>query len=303
VQIKSILDVKDNNAPPKGETTDTVFDRSIMVLTPTRALKLTAPSRERHYHWLMALSFLANPSDMPPQVPRVPEAEIKSSGVNAAQQPTLNPVIEKSINKAQVRNFSEPIRAPSAKASLTRMVAMDTAGSHSQSSRLDSFDLPPMRPLESFNRHARKRSNTGPPRFAPSVSSSRSIASIVSPSLSATRFPRSRQGSFAVPPTNETISHDSVVNSPRIGITAEEAPGTVRMAAFVDNAYRDGVLYVPALPPAHASARPSSADRSFPMRPITRSRHNSQLSTTTLENRRSGLVFDDQEGRDLFSGF
>lgn len=61
-----MLDVKDDNAPPKGS--GGVFDRSILILTPARALKFTAISRERHYVWLTALSFLAHSSQAVPDV-------------------------------------------------------------------------------------------------------------------------------------------------------------------------------------------------------------------------------------------
>lgn len=58
VTIQSVLDVKDDNVSTKAPRN--VFNRSILVLTPTRALKFTAITRERHYLWLTALSFLAH---------------------------------------------------------------------------------------------------------------------------------------------------------------------------------------------------------------------------------------------------
>ncbi|KAK6539597.1 hypothetical protein TWF694_009806 [Orbilia ellipsospora] len=60
--IQSVLDVKDDTPPPKGVT---LFNRSILILTPARALKFTAATQERHYIWLMALSFLAHSSQSP----------------------------------------------------------------------------------------------------------------------------------------------------------------------------------------------------------------------------------------------
>ncbi|KAI9653053.1 MAG: hypothetical protein M1831_006260 [Alyxoria varia] len=82
--IQSVLDVKDDTAPPKAAQGQ-VFDRSVLVLTPDRALKFTAPSSDRHHMWLTALSFLAhqspnkptNLSFLPP-APSVQESE--SSG-------------------------------------------------------------------------------------------------------------------------------------------------------------------------------------------------------------------------------
>jgi len=60
------LDVKDDNLAPKGITN--IFNRSILILTPARALKFTAMTRERHYIWLTALSFLAHSSQAIPDV-------------------------------------------------------------------------------------------------------------------------------------------------------------------------------------------------------------------------------------------
>ncbi|KAF3922012.1 hypothetical protein ABW20_dc0105562 [Dactylellina cionopaga] len=62
--IQSVLDVKDEGPPPKGVN---LFNRSILILTPARALKFTASSQERHYIWLMALSFLAHSAQSDPQ--------------------------------------------------------------------------------------------------------------------------------------------------------------------------------------------------------------------------------------------
>lgn len=70
VTIQSVLDVKDDNAAPKGTTT--IFNRSILILTPQRALKFTAVSAERHYLWLTALSFLAHSQQAIPEIITVP---------------------------------------------------------------------------------------------------------------------------------------------------------------------------------------------------------------------------------------
>lgn len=58
--IKSVLDVNDENPMPKNSLTGPQFNRSILILTPQRALKFTATSQERHYIWLTALSFLSH---------------------------------------------------------------------------------------------------------------------------------------------------------------------------------------------------------------------------------------------------
>jgi hypothetical protein len=70
VAIQSVLDVKDDNSPPKGM--GQIFNRSILILTPARALKFTAVSAERHYVWLTALSFLAHSSQAVPEIVQAP---------------------------------------------------------------------------------------------------------------------------------------------------------------------------------------------------------------------------------------
>lgn len=64
------MDVKDDNPPPKGA--GNIFNRSILILTPARALKFTAVSAERHYVWLTALSFLAHSSQAIPEIVQSP---------------------------------------------------------------------------------------------------------------------------------------------------------------------------------------------------------------------------------------
>jgi hypothetical protein len=55
-----VLDVADHTPIPKNAGPEVLFNRSILILTPARALKFTAISRDRHYLWLTALSFLAH---------------------------------------------------------------------------------------------------------------------------------------------------------------------------------------------------------------------------------------------------
>ncbi|KAB5554968.1 hypothetical protein GE09DRAFT_145294 [Coniochaeta sp. 2T2.1] len=64
--IQSVLDVKDDNPPPKGS--GPLFNRSILILTPQRALKFTATSADRHYIWLTSLSFLAHSQQAIPEI-------------------------------------------------------------------------------------------------------------------------------------------------------------------------------------------------------------------------------------------
>ncbi|KAI4150421.1 MAG: hypothetical protein LQ340_004090, partial [Diploschistes diacapsis] len=60
VTITSVLDVRDDTPMPKGAPASSFFGRSMLILTPQRALKFTAKSLERHHVWLSALSFLSH---------------------------------------------------------------------------------------------------------------------------------------------------------------------------------------------------------------------------------------------------
>ncbi|KAK4444841.1 hypothetical protein QBC34DRAFT_384890 [Podospora aff. communis PSN243] len=79
LEIQSVLDVKDDNPAPKGA--GPLFNRSILILTPQRALKFTATNADRHYVWLTSLSFLAHSHQaipdnlMPPPPPPKPLPE------------------------------------------------------------------------------------------------------------------------------------------------------------------------------------------------------------------------------------
>ncbi|KAI4600731.1 hypothetical protein KJ359_012893 [Pestalotiopsis sp. 9143b] len=90
--IQSVLDVKDDNSPPKGA--GQIFNRSILILTPQRALKFTAVTAERHYLWLTALAFLAHSQQAVPDIisPAAP-APTGPTAAKLAPAPTLAPNI------------------------------------------------------------------------------------------------------------------------------------------------------------------------------------------------------------------
>src|SRR5271154_2006843 len=68
--VTGVLDVKDDTplmiSPSSSQLPSPVHNRSIVVLTPTQAIKFTALSRERHISWLTALNFLVHndPADL-----------------------------------------------------------------------------------------------------------------------------------------------------------------------------------------------------------------------------------------------
>ena len=100
VTIQSVLDVRDETPMAKGGTP--CFGRSILILTPQRALKFTATSRERHHVWLTALSFLSHSHSVVP-------AELGGGPLPA---PPLPNAPAPSIHNYNPRNSTRPAAPP-----------------------------------------------------------------------------------------------------------------------------------------------------------------------------------------------
>ncbi|KKY29694.1 putative nuclear migration protein [Diaporthe ampelina] len=147
--IQSVLDVKDDNPAPKGHTV--VFNRSILILTPQRALKFTAVNAERHYLWLTSLSFLAHSQQQVPDLPAAPAPA-------PAKTPDFD--IPPTASESVASGYSNPSN-PSNHTS---------AGQHSRDWSGDAAEPPYIPRFQDRDRaqvggvaaiHGRKRSNTG----------------------------------------------------------------------------------------------------------------------------------------------
>ncbi|KIX01320.1 uncharacterized protein Z518_09045 [Rhinocladiella mackenziei CBS 650.93] len=161
--IKSVLDVKDDNPMPKGAISGAHFNRSILILTPQRALKFTATSQERHYVWLTALSFLSHSplsvnelTAIPPPPPPPPEPEIVPPPL-----PTLAGSLRRRPIRDSIRVAKNAVRTGTGQRSFTTDGSLPVQDSRPPTR--DYYDpttdpaLPPTVP-----RHSRKRSNTAP---------------------------------------------------------------------------------------------------------------------------------------------
>ncbi|KAL8870381.1 MAG: hypothetical protein Q9174_003564 [Haloplaca sp. 1 TL-2023] len=244
--IQSVVDVRDNTPLPKGSGLGNVPGRSILILTPQRALKFTASSLERHYVWLTALSFLSHSSlglDELATVPPVPQAEYQqlypqiSSGARRSPRDSLKLAKVGQRPALQARN----ITAPTANVR-NDAVARGTEHDDVNESVSDAAE-PPQIPRVST--HNRKRSNTGPrpslqsafnsfPAHRGSFSSApnakpptqRDISTSVTRGfhgLSSRPTSMTRHMSETAPPQPEPVRNDFF-----------DAVGTVRMEAFVD---------------------------------------------------------------------
>ena len=160
--VQSVLDVKDDNPMPKNSITGPHFNRSILILTPERALKFTATTQERHYIWLTALSFL---SHSPLSLGDLQALPPPPQGEQYEQPPPAQ--FAGSLRRRPIRD-SIRIAKSSGRAGLRSFTA-DSALPPMPSSRPDSSEfydptsdaaLPPTIPR--FSAHTRKRSNTAP---------------------------------------------------------------------------------------------------------------------------------------------
>lgn len=155
--IQSVLDVKDDNPPPKGSTH--IFNRSILILTPQRALKFTAENAERHYVWLTSLSFLAHSNQAIPETLVVPQPK---------------PLVEQyEIPKPKRRAIRDSIRLTKAKTAVIKSdpVMPDPSQMDSAPPSIPTRRPPPVPEIYALPAHARDMSRDAAeppaiPRFA-----------------------------------------------------------------------------------------------------------------------------------------
>ncbi|KAK2831968.1 hypothetical protein FQN49_006984 [Arthroderma sp. PD_2] len=243
--IQSVLDVKDENPLPRGAAQQNSFNRSILILTPQRALKFTAMSLERHFVWLTALSFLSHSSlglDDLATLPPVPQVETGQRPLTAALR--RNPIRD-SIRVAKGKNRPVPHKSRAAattnQATVPEESFPELPGGPDHS--IESADPPN---IPRFASHSRKRSNTAPKPMpmanpfrsfsgnaaAPSTYSSTTAGSsdLYSPTSATPSVVHSGQSSFSHR-TSEASGH-----APAGMANFFDAVGTVRMEAFVDRA-------------------------------------------------------------------
>ncbi|CAG5185376.1 uncharacterized protein ALTATR162_LOCUS11289 [Alternaria atra] len=285
--IQSVLDVADNCPPPKNET---LFNRSILILTPARALKFTTSSRERHYLWLTALSFLAHSSapmldlgSLPPVPPPVDEPQ-RQQGATLRRSRVQDSVrlAKGRTNPVMARYASQDEPMPSLPSlSGFEGVVPDAAS-------------PPVIPRGP--QHGRKRSSTGPSAPPPSVpfrSFSHqhvpSVYSNVSSDMYSAGVPPSVPSSVYNPNSGAMSSRTSEASTS----TRQhffDTMGTVRMEAFIDNALGD-----PKQLSSYSGRAPHMQHR--------RRRGSSQWSASTRDQSNRGGGLFDFDSNDPFRGF
>ncbi|KAK4200710.1 meiotic cell cortex C-terminal pleckstrin homology-domain-containing protein [Triangularia verruculosa] len=174
VTIQSVIDVKDDNPPPRGA--GQLFNRSILILTPQRALKFTASSAERHYIWLNSLSFLAHSNQAIPESLPVPQAQPKPSPEQyELPKAKVRRPIRDSIRLTKARTGapvikSDPMEPPQLEIDSAPpaiggyrppMPDIYSIPSHTREESTDTAAPPPITRYGERGVHGRKRSNTG----------------------------------------------------------------------------------------------------------------------------------------------
>ena len=232
---------------PKNSGNKPPFSRSILILTPQRALKFTATTRDRHYIWLTALSFLCHSTlgmDDLATTPPVPQQEYhalsQGIGSGARRSPRDSIRVAKSKERPVLshRNYTSPIMNPPGHA------VLEACGYDGSTDRVLDAAEPPQIPR--LSAHTRKRSNTGPrPSLQSAFSSFPANKGI--PPTHTRRIAMSQEASTSVtqgshgynsgPPTMAGHMSESACEAGHSDYL--DAIGTVRMEAFVDRTTRE----------------------------------------------------------------
>ena len=279
----------------------TCFNRSILILTPQRALKFTAFTQERHYIWLSALSFLSHsPNDIADLALTPSEIPFEQSAPPPVpSRSNRRPTIRDSIRVAKGRN------APALNSSMRAFTdsSIPRITETRQSSLNYNSDFPvyedqnaeaaegPTIPRTSL--HSRKRSNTAPrppptafrshPSFPHYASSSRGSAGSSSleqqphpnissslvhnppPSLSSGMgHPSITTTGGGVQSTRSSMSRGTSVSSGQQNQAVNsyfDNLGTVRMEAFIDRQQNNENQQSSARPAPHVPSRSSYRTR------------------------------------------
>ncbi|KAL6239196.1 hypothetical protein BDW75DRAFT_153229 [Aspergillus navahoensis] len=231
--IQSVLDVKDDTPLPKGFSGPVQFNRSILILTPQRALKFTATSIERHYVWLTALSFLSHSAiglqDLA-SLPPLPQEDYTRPAPTATLR--RNPIRDSiRIAKGRPRPFprgkgkrpfyNHPEPVPELPTDLDGEVRAS-----------DDAAAPPTVPR--FSKHARKRSNTAPRMPIPTIRSFSSQNTLPSMRSSSDAAAGPLSHSHGLNSVRSSFSHRTSQASSVRPANFFDAIGTVRMEAFID---------------------------------------------------------------------
>lgn len=292
-----------------------MFNRSILILTPQRALKFTATSPERHYIWLTSLSFLAHsnqeipdslltPQPKPlPEHYELPKPRARRTGIRDSIRLTKAKTGAARADAATVGGSQAdalPPSIPSYRPQLTEPFSLPT---HTREMSRDAAEPPMIPRFHDRGReqvvHGRKRSNTGghvPPPLsfrgfsspvggtsnsyhaATNSTAGNSIVTAGSSDIYSNGGASSGMGSSGITWATGSVRTSEASSRPG-GPNFFDAIGTVRMEAFISplafSRFDD-------TPYEHEDARRSARRRSKEMRRrASRSRQRDSVSRGT----------------------
>ncbi|MCJ1477863.1 hypothetical protein MMC13_006536 [Lambiella insularis] len=247
--IECAYDVTDDTPMPKNVDPVSSFGRSIVVVTPQRSLKLTATTKERHYVWLAALSFLSHSSlgkdDFSTTLPPVPPKEYHRPADQRSTAVLRRAPIRDSIRlaKGESRPDIKGRRAYTSPTYGLHGKVINEYTGHFEPQKTEESAEPPFVPRSAAD--TRHRSNTatkatpsGSYRAFPTINrpSNRSPAPASSGNHGQSSVGAERQAHDG--PYNSllkrTRGNSSSYNSEIEANSFLDAMGTVRMEAFVD---------------------------------------------------------------------
>lgn len=231
---------------PKNAGMRSAFSRSILILTPQRALKFTAPSRERHYIWLTALSFLSHSTlgmedlaAMPPLPPAELQPPLSAGDGGGRRSPRDSLRVAKGKDRPGLHG--RVLTAPVAKGA-SNAKTVDGLGHEGANESMSEAAEPPQIPRVSG--HNRKRSSTGPRPGLQSAfysfpsnmgrPSSRNVRQAAGSDVALSvggGYPGSSSGASR---TTRSKAETAPVEPERVRNDFFDAVGTVRMEAFVE---------------------------------------------------------------------
>ncbi len=241
VPIQSVIDVKDDTPMPKNSEPQVTFNRSILILTPQRALKFTATSLERHHLWLRALSFLSQSSNGLANIPHAIQQDYPppSRGSNSSRRTPFFDSVRSANPKRRPMMF-DGYRAHTAPFGISQALGARVENGYphvdeeNNGQEREAAEAPHVPRVSS---HTRKRSNTGPRSGPASISHTFTSKATMSSSNISLKASLTRDGytAFQRGSSFAPLADPNQVAPSPIAYRNNffDAVGTVRMEAFI----------------------------------------------------------------------
>ena len=224
---------------PKNSDPQSAFGRSILILTPQRALKFTATNQARHEVWLTALAFLSESgmeTDGLASIPPIPRHDVRRPPSQGSLAGFRRAAIRDSIGmtKSKDRPGLDGGRAHSHPLGIPRRSAPSGVdGGYGDDDPTSGAAEPPYVPRLLSYTHTRKRSSTGPRGVAPTTSPNFPSGGAISSPFNLKANASHDGYSPGYQGIGQLIAQGNG-SMPTIRNNFFDAVGTVRMEAFIE---------------------------------------------------------------------